>query len=155
MATQWLAVDFGGPEVLEQVQFDLAPPGAGEVTIHVRAAGMNAADYKHIAPPQDRSLLPLTIGYEVAEVISAVGEGAIVGSSTGKVADEVVAFKVIDGYSSDISVKASHVFAKPFNVIFAEAANLLFVGTTASEMLHVTGVHAGDVVLLQGQGLGS
>lgn len=66
MATQWLATDFGGPEVLQQVTVDLAPPGPGEVTIEVRAAGMNPADYKHFAPGQDRSLLPLAIGYEVA-----------------------------------------------------------------------------------------
>jgi hypothetical protein len=49
MPTRWLATDFGGPDVLELVSIELGPPKAGEVTIEVRAAGMNPADYKHFA----------------------------------------------------------------------------------------------------------
>jgi NADPH:quinone reductase-like Zn-dependent oxidoreductase len=60
VATQWVAIDFGGPEVLRQRSVDLAPPRSGEVTVGVRAAGMNPADFKHIGPGQDPSLLPLT-----------------------------------------------------------------------------------------------
>jgi NADPH2:quinone reductase len=59
MATRWLAMDFGGPEVLKQATIELGPPEPGEVTIEVRAAGMNPADYKHFAqartPPSCRS----------------------------------------------------------------------------------------------------
>jgi NADPH:quinone reductase len=150
MATQWLATDFGGPEVLKQVPIDLAPPNKGEVTIEVRAAGMNPADYKHFAAGQDRSLLPLTVGYEASGVLSAVGPGTEITTRGGALGDEVVAFQVMGAYASHVTVKASDVFAKPANLSFAEAANLLLVGTTASEMLHVTGVRNGDVVLLHG-----
>jgi NADPH:quinone reductase len=150
VATQWQAVDFGGPEVLRRIPVDLAPPRDGEVTIEVRAAGMNPADYKHFAPGQDRSLLPLTVGYEVAGVISAIGSRTEIASGAGAVGDEVVAFQILGGYASDVTVKASDVFAKPANLTFPEAANLLLVGTTASEMLHVTAVGPGDVVLLHG-----
>ena len=150
MATQWQAVDFGGPEVLKQVSIDVAPPGPGEVTIEVRAAGMNPADYKHFGPGQDRSLLPLTIGYEAAGTISALGPGAEIANAVAVVGDDVVAFQIMCGYASAVTVKASDVFAKPTNLTFPEAANLLMVGTTASEMLHVSGVSPGDVVLLHG-----
>ena len=150
MATQWLATDFGGPEVLKQVPIDLAPPNKGEVTIEVRAVGMNPADYKHFAAGQDRSLLPLTVGYEASGVLSAIGPGTEIATGGGAVGDEVVAFQVMGAYASHVAVKASDVFAKPANLTFAEAANLLLVGTTASEMLHVTGVRSGDVVLLHG-----
>jgi NADPH:quinone reductase len=150
VATQWVATDFGGPEVLQQRAVELGPPGPGEVTIEVRAAGMNPADYRHFAPGQDKSLLPLTVGYEVAGVITAIGPGAQLASGGGAVGDEVVAFQILGGYASAVTVRANDVFAKPVALDFPQAANLLLVGTTASEMLHVTGVSAGDVVLLHG-----
>jgi hypothetical protein len=38
---QWIATDFGVPEVLRLRKVDVPSPGPGEVTILVRAAGMN------------------------------------------------------------------------------------------------------------------
>jgi NADPH:quinone reductase len=150
VATQWVAIDFGGPEVLKQRTVDLDPPRRGEVTVEVRAAGMNPADYKHIGPGQDRSLLPLTLGYEVAGIVSALGPDTGLASGGGTVGDEVVAFQILGGYASAVAVNASDVFAKPPGLGFPQAANLLLVGTTASEMLHVTNVSGDDVVLLHG-----
>src|SRR5580658_10815457 len=98
MATRWLATDFGGPEVLKQAPIELGPPKEGEVTIEVRAAGMNPADYKHFAPGQDPSLLPLPVGYEVSGVIAAIGPGTNIASGGGAVGDEVVASQIIGGY---------------------------------------------------------
>jgi NADPH:quinone reductase len=150
MAMQWLATDFGGPEVLEQVPIDLGSPQPGQVTVEVRSAGMNPADYKHFAPGQDRSLLPLTIGYEVSGVVAAVGPGTQIASGGGAVGDEVVAFQITGGYATHVNVEATDVFAKPPSLSFPVAANLLLVATTAAEMLHVTGVREGDVILLHG-----
>src|SRR5580704_18728968 len=106
MATRWLASDFGGPEVLKLVSLDLAAPQGGEVTIEVRAAGMNPADYKHFGPGQEPSLLPLTIGYEVAGVISAIGSDTEIATGGGAAGDEVVAFQIMGGYASHVTVKA-------------------------------------------------
>jgi NADPH:quinone reductase len=150
MATRWLAMDFGGPEVLKQATIELGRPKPGELTIEVRAAGMNPADYKHFAPGQDPSLLPLTVGYEVAGVISDIGPDTEIASGGGAAGDEVVAFQIIGGYASHVTVRASDVFNKPATLGFPEAANLLLVGTTAAEMLHVTGAHEGDVIVLHG-----
>src|SRR3974377_1698427 len=66
IAKKWVAADFGGPEVLREIDVEVPPPAPGEVTIKVRAAGMNPADYKVFASGTDRSILPLSIGYEVA-----------------------------------------------------------------------------------------
>jgi NADPH:quinone reductase-like Zn-dependent oxidoreductase len=148
--TRWVAVGFGGPEVLRRVRVDVPAPRAGEVTIAVRAAGMNPADYKHFGPGQDPSLLPLTVGYEAAGTIAALGPGTEIASGGGMVGDEVVAFQILGGYASAITVSAADVFAKPASLSFAESANLLLVGTTAAEMLHVTGISADDVVLVHG-----
>jgi NADPH2:quinone reductase len=150
MATRWLATDFGGPEVLKQAPIELGPPKEGEVTIEVRAAGMNPADYKHFAPGQDPSALPLTVGYEVSGVIAAIGPDTEIAAGGGAEGDEVVAFQIIGGYASHVTIKASDVFPKPAGLSFPEAANLLLVSTTAAEMLHVTGVQNGDVILLHG-----
>jgi NADPH2:quinone reductase len=49
-ARMWVAAGFGGPEVLRNIEADVPDPGPGQVTISVRACGMNPADAKHIAP---------------------------------------------------------------------------------------------------------
>lgn len=149
-ARRWVARDFGGPEVLAETVVELPAPGPGEVTVEVRAAGMNPADYKHFGPGQDPKLLPLSIGYEVAGVILALGPGTEIASGDGAVGDEVVAFQVLDGYSSALNAPASDVFAKPSTLSFPEAANLLLVGTTAADTLHVVGLTAGETVLVHG-----
>jgi len=149
-ARKWVAVDFGGPEVLRQVEVELPAPRRGEVTIEVRAAGMNPADYKHIGPGQDRKLLPLSIGYEVAGVLTAIGPATELASGGGAVGDEVVASMVSGGYTTALTTAAKDVFAKPATLSFAAAANLLLVGTTAADMLHATRVGATDTVLLHG-----
>ena len=141
-ARRWVAVEFGGPEVLREVTESVPAPRHGEVTIEVRAAGMNPADAKHIAPGQDRKLLPLAIGYEVAGVIRAIGPDTVLASGGGAAGQPVLAALVTGGYATALTVPAADVFAKPRTLSFAAAANLLLAGTTAAEMLQVTGVTA-------------
>jgi NADPH:quinone reductase len=150
MALKWEAVRFGGPEALELVEDDVPAPGTGEVVIDVRAVGMNPADYKHIAPGQDPKLLPLSLGYEISGVISAIGRGTEIASGGGKAGDEVIAAVISGGYATRVRVKAADVFAKPASLPFPEAAGLILAGSTASELLHVTDVGAGDMVLVHG-----
>jgi NADPH2:quinone reductase len=149
-ARKWVAVDFGGPEVLRNIEVDVPAPGPGQVSISVRAAGMNPADAKHMAPGQDRKLLPLSIGYEVAGIVTALGPDTELASGGGAVGDEVVASQVTGGYATAITAAASSVFAKPATLTFPEAANLLLVGTTAADLLHTSGAREGETVLLHG-----
>jgi NADPH:quinone reductase len=149
-ARRWIATGFGGPEVLEEIEVELPDPAPGEVTIEVLAAGMNPADYKHFSAGQDPSLLPLTIGYEVAGVIAALGPDTEIASGGGAVGDKVVAFRVSDGYSSALNAPAADVFAKPTTLSFPQAANLLLVGVTAADALDVVGVLEGETVLVHG-----
>jgi NADPH2:quinone reductase len=124
-------------------------PAQDQVTIEVKAAGMNPADYKYIARGEpDR--LPIAIGYEVSGLISALGPNTQIASGGGSVGDEVVAFRISGGYASAVTVPAGDVFAKPAGLTFPEAANLLLVGTTAAEMLHVAAVAAGETILVHG-----
>jgi NADPH:quinone reductase len=141
---RWVAADFGGPEVLRQVEVDVPDPAEGQVTIDVRACGMNPADAKHIAPGQSPSLLPLTLGFEVSGVVSVAGPG-----TTLSVGDEVAA-QVSGGYATAITVRACDVQPKPPPLTFPEAAGLLLAGTTAAELLHVSQAEPGGTVLLHG-----
>jgi NADPH:quinone reductase len=149
MARKWQAVRFGGPEVLQLAEVELAPPRSGEVVVDVRAVGMNPADYKHIADGNP-SALPLSLGFEVAGVISAVGRQTEIASGGGTVGDEVIAAQISGGYATQVRVKAHNVFAKPPTLSFAEGSGLVLAGSTAAELLSVTGVGPGDTVLLHG-----
>ena len=90
-ARKWVAVGFGGPETLRNIEIGVPDPGPGQVTIAVHTAGMNPADAKHIAPGQDPALLPLALGYEVAGVVTALGPGTELASGGGAAGDNVVA----------------------------------------------------------------
>jgi NADPH:quinone reductase-like Zn-dependent oxidoreductase len=147
---QWVATDFGGPDVLEQREIDVPAPGPGQVTVAVRAVGMNPADFKHFGPGQDKALLPLTVGYEAAGVITAVGPDTRIATGPAAPGDAVIVFQITDGYSTAITVPAADVFAKPAGLPFPEAANLLLAGVTAAEMVNAAGVTEGDTVLLHG-----
>ena len=150
MTKAWVATDFSGFDVFEEVDVDVPEPRQGEVTIQVLAAGMNPADYKHVASGSDRSRLPVRVGFEVAGIISAVGPDTELASGGGAVGDEVLAFRISGGYAESVTVPARAVFAKPASLDFPQAANLLLAGTTAAEMLHVTGAGSGDTIVLHG-----
>lgn len=150
MARSWVAREYGDLDVFEQIEREVPDPGPGEVTIAVRAAGMNPADYKHVARGGDPAALPVAVGYEVAGVLTAVGPGTEIASGGGAVGDEVLAFRISGGYASAVTVPAAAVFAKPATLSFEEASGLLLAGATAAEMLDVTAVAAGETVLVHG-----
>ncbi|MET3450915.1 NADP-dependent oxidoreductase [Curtobacterium sp. 1544] len=149
MTKHWVAPRFGGSEVLEYVDAEVPAPGPGEVTIDVRAAGMNPADTKHTRQG-DPSDLPIAVGYEVAGVLSAVGPDTEIASGGGTVGDEVLAFRVAGGWAERITVPAVDVFAKPATLGFPEAANLLLAAATAADMIRVTRAEGRDTVVVHG-----
>lgn len=148
MARRWIATRPGGLDVFSFEEHDVPAPQPGEVTIAVRAAGVNPADAKHVA--RGAGEFPRAVGYEVAGVVTAVGPDTEIASGPVEVGDEVLAFRISGGWATDVTVSAADVFAKPTTLSFGEAANLLLAGTTAAEMLHVTGVGEGDTILVHG-----
>lgn len=150
LAKHWVATAPGPPDAWEFVEERLSAPERGEVTIRVCAAGVNPADAKHVASRRPGLEFPVPIGYEVSGVLSAVGPDTRIGSGAAAIGDEVVAFRVHGGYATEITVPAEKVFAKPSTLTHPEAANLLLVGTTAAEMLAVTGAAPGETVILHG-----
>jgi len=146
---QWLARTAGAPQTWEFAEVPVPAPTRGQVTIRVRAAGMNPADAKHVAVEHGQSW-PIPIGYEVSGEITAIGPDTEIGSGPAAVGDEVIAFRVQGGYATAVTVDASKAFHKPTPLTHAEAANLFLTGTTAAEMLHVVDARPGETILLHG-----
>ena len=152
MSTQVVATAFGGPEVLSLVHEDVPAPGPGQVTVQVRAAGLNPVDYKLYSGAfgTDASTLPLPVGNEVAGVVTAVGRGAHGRAGTVSVGDEVIAYPIQGGYADAVTVEASAITPKPASMSFEDAAGLMLAGTTAIHGLTAAGVVDGTTVLVHG-----
>ncbi len=68
---------FGGPEVLEYVDLPIPVPGPGQVLVKMRSAGVCKADWR-VRTGRCQWLtcpFPVTLGYEMAGTIEAVGPG--------------------------------------------------------------------------------
>jgi NADPH2:quinone reductase len=141
-----VAVAFGGPENLRVQGIEVGPPGAGEVRVSVRAAGVNAYDAKVYAAAGDPSKLPILLGYEAAGVVDAVGDGV----ARWSVGDEVIAFRVGGAYASDLLVGENALTAKPTSVGWPEAGALMLTGAAAWHTVVATRVAEGDTVLVHG-----
>lgn len=155
-ARHWIAPAWGPPELWRLVDTTAPDPAPGEVTIRVRAAGMNPADRKHVAVRRPApgggagDGLPVAIGYEVSGEIVAIGPDTRIGSGETEVGTEAIAFRVQGGYATALTIPAEKAFRKPAPLSHAEAANLLLAGTTAAEMLERVHAEAGDTILLHG-----
>ncbi|MDM7830471.1 NADP-dependent oxidoreductase [Cellulomonas edaphi] len=143
-----VATAFGGPEVLQLVDGPRLEPGAGNVVIDVRAAGVNPIDWKTYAdgPGTDPSRLPLRLGFEVAGVVSAVGP-SVRWLAEG---DEVIAWRVSGGYADRLEVAEQVTVRRPADLAWSAAAGLMLTGSTAVHTLTATNVGTGDVVLVHG-----
>ncbi|MGN8025606.1 NADP-dependent oxidoreductase [Microbacterium sp. 22242] len=150
VARHWVAPEWGGPERWRFVETSVPEPRPGEITVRVRAAGMNPADRKHVAAARPGTALPAAIGYEISGEITAIGPGTRIGSGDAAVGDEVVAFRVSGGYATALTIPAEKAFRKPVPLSHAEAANLLLAGTTAAEMLERVHATQGETILLHG-----
>jgi NADPH:quinone reductase-like Zn-dependent oxidoreductase len=137
---------FGGPDVLEWADAPDPHPGPGQIRIAVRAASVNAFDWKTFT-----GLLaggaPMTgtayLGYDAAGVVDEIGPG-VEGVSVG---DEVLGrgektqaeLAVLDAWA-----------AKPSSVDWAVAAAAGVAGETAERVLRLVDVKAGDTVYVDG-----
>jgi NADPH:quinone reductase-like Zn-dependent oxidoreductase len=136
----------GGPEVLEVRETPDPEPGAGQVRIRVRAAGLNFAEVmarQGLYP--DAPKPPCVVGYEAAGVVDALGPGV-----TGPVIGQRVAALVRFGaHAEAVCVPAEQTVELPDGASFEEAAALPVNYLTAYHMLfRVAGVRPGERVLV-------
>lgn len=122
---------FGGPETLQMTEKPTPEPGAGQILIEVKAAGINFADMiareGHYPPVPSAPFVP---GFEAAGIVAKVGDGV-----TGwKPGDRVVSM-VHNGYAEYALADAALAAPVPDTLGYPEATALLIQGLTAHGLL--------------------
>ncbi|MEV6421338.1 NADP-dependent oxidoreductase [Streptomyces sp. NPDC051662] len=135
---------FGSPDVLEIVDLPAPHAGPGQVRIAVRAAGVNASDWKKRQGLMDQEL-PQTLGHEASGVVDELGEGV----SDVAVGDRVFGLSG-EGAAQAESAVLDHYVPIPPSLDFAAAAALPSALETAARALDQLGVGAGSTLLING-----
>lgn len=138
--------EFGGPEVLHEIEIPLPDPATGEVAVRIEAVGVNPIDWKlrsglRVSAPIDE---PRRVGSDAAGVVTAVGPD-VDGYRPG---DEVVVFGAQGAYAADLVVPIAHVQPRPPQVSAAVGAALGIPVSTAYQALRSLDVRAGDTLLV-------
>ena len=142
----------GEPQVLEVREAPDPQPAPGEVRVRVEAAGVNFADLMaRMGLYPDAPPLPTVVGYEVAGVIDAAGDGV----DAERLGEPIVAMTRFGGYSSMVCIPARQAAKRPQGLDAATAAAIPVTGLTAWMMLEEMGrVREGDRVLVHSAGGG-
>lgn len=111
--------EFGSPSSLIVEECEAPTPGAGDVALDVRAAGVNYVDALlatgryQLKPP-----LPFTPGSDVAGTVAAIGDGV----SGWSVGDQAVAMVGLGGFAERVVLPASMLFRIPAGLDLPRAA---------------------------------
>ncbi|AYG04657.1 zinc-binding dehydrogenase [Gryllotalpicola protaetiae] len=148
------------PLTLAEVPEPVAGPG--EVVIDVKAASLCHSDVGFLDGTLTGILgfTPITLGHEIAGVVSAVGEG-VTGVTVGERVGVPTAFggpgQATDGgFAPKVKVGAEWVLPLPDGISFQQAAPATDAGMTAYHALKLGGVTAGTKLGIIGAGgLGS
>jgi NADPH:quinone reductase-like Zn-dependent oxidoreductase len=135
---------FGGPEVLEIVDLPDPRPGPGEIRIKVRAAGINASDWKKRQGLMDQEL-PQTLGYEAAGIIDEIGDD-VTGVAVG---DRVFGASPYGAAQAELAV-LSYWAPIPDSLDHTRSAAIPAAAETAARALDQLGVRAGSTVIVNG-----
>ncbi len=142
---------YGGTDTLTLEQVDTPTINVDDILIQVKAAAINPVDWKIREGYLQEFIpyaLPITLGWDVAGIVTQVGENV----SQFSIGDEVFSRPDIarDGsYADFIAVKADEAVLKSTKLDFAQAAALPLAGITAWQCLvDVANIQAGQRVLI-------
>ncbi|GHB49176.1 NADPH:quinone reductase [Streptomyces cirratus] len=145
VVSQW-----GGPEVLTEVETERPEPGLNEVLVRVHAAGVNPVDFKTRASGAliGWGEVPM-VGWDVSGTVEAVGPGV----TLYRAGDEVYGMpnfpRQAGGYAEYVVAPARHFARKPASLDHVQAAALPLAALTAWQALVDTaGVAEGQRVLI-------
>jgi NADPH:quinone reductase len=125
---------YGGPEVLEITQLDVAAPGPGEIRVRNRAIGLNFIDIYYRTGLYSAAL-PHGLGFEGAGEVEAVGAGVTVCKEGDRVA---YASGPIGAYASVRVMPAATVVRLPDSIGFEQAASVMLKGLTVQYLFRQT-----------------
>ena len=143
---------FGGPEVLQLDEVDVAEPGPGEVRVRVACASLNPVDYKIRGggyPMVREADLPVVLGRDLCGVVEAIGP------NVSHVVPGEPVFAMIGwdrgAYAEQVIVKAGEFAAKPETLTVLDAGSLPLAAMTAWQGLFNHGeLKPGQRVLVHG-----
>jgi NADPH:quinone reductase-like Zn-dependent oxidoreductase len=149
--------EYGGIEVLKVVDVPRPVPGAGQVLVQVKAAGINPGEAKiragllHAMWP---STFPSGEGSDLAGIVAETGPGV----SSVSAGDEVIGYT--DNRASHaefVLVEAQNLTARPAGVPWEVAGALFVAGATAWAAVRAVSLTEGDTVVISGAagGVGS
>jgi NADPH:quinone reductase len=147
---------FGGPEVLKLEEVPTPKPAAGQVLVHIHAAGVNPYDtYMRAGTYAIKPPLPYTPGSDGAGVVEAIGDGV----KKVKPGDRVYTAKTVTGaYAEYALALEEQVHALPERISFAQGAGVWVpYGTAFHALHHWAKARAAEMVLVHGAsgGVGS
>ncbi|KAJ8907161.1 hypothetical protein NDN08_003643 [Rhodosorus marinus] len=143
--------EFGGPEQLVEMEYDVPSPSAGNVLVKVEAAGVNPVEIyirqgKYAKQPE----LPYTPGTEGAGTVAEVGKGV----KGLKVGDRVFLTDTVSGhgtYAQYCLSPSNAVHLLPDNSSFEIGASIGIAYRTAWRALFLKSkMKKGDLVLVHG-----
>jgi NADPH2:quinone reductase len=139
---------FGPADTLVVEDVSDPAPGAGEVVVSVKAAGVNFPDVLMIENKyQVKPPLPFSPGGEAAGVVSQVGAG-VVGLKTG---DRVMAITGHGAFAEKVVVSADRLVAIPAGMDDVTAGAFLFTYATSDHAVRDRGaLRAGETLLVLG-----
>ena len=148
---------YGGIDVLEVREVPRPVPGAGEVLVEVRAAGINPSEavirsgaLHHLFPAR----FPSGQGSDFAGVVAELGPGV----NSFAVGDEVIGFSMRrSSHAEYVTVPANQLTPRPSKVPWEVAGSLFVAGVTAYAAVRAVHLVPGDTVVIVGAagGVGS
>ncbi|MFZ9080253.1 MAG: NADPH:quinone oxidoreductase family protein [Alphaproteobacteria bacterium] len=136
------------PQDLKVVELPEPRPGPGQIRIDVKAASLNFADsliisHKYQLKPE----FPFSPGFEVAGIVSSVGEGV----TDFKVGTRVIATMDYGAYREQVIVEDYLAHPIPIELDFVTAAAFpVAYGTSYVGLLRRSHLNAGETVLVHG-----
>ena len=143
-----LCKDWGDPATLTLGEAPSPEPGPGEVSVRLRAAGVNFADIVLVRGQyQEKPQLPFSPGLEGAGEILALGAG-VTGVAVG---DRVMVVPGLGAFAEEVVVPAGEVLPIPEGMDFTTAAAFAVAYGTSYLALTVRGaLQAGETLLVLG-----
>lgn len=133
-------------------------PGRGEVVVDIRAAGMCHSD-AHYRAGRGRIHLPLTLGHEIAGVVSAIGDGVSKLREGDRVAihylvanGDMFGKELHGGYAEKVLVPAENAVAIPDDIAFEHAAIMMCSTATVYHAFRLAPLRSGESVAILGFG---
>lgn len=142
--------NYGDVDVLKVVEVEDPVPGAGQLLVRVKAAGINPGEAKirdGLLAQQWPSTFPSGQGSDLAGIVERAGDG-VDGFSAG---DEVIGYTDERASQAELVViPVENATPKPAGVSWEVAGSLFVAGVTAWASVRAVALTPGDVVVVSG-----